>query len=149
MRAWTSSIWLRIFNRLMGSCRQDMNLQIPLRQATGGAVEVRQGLCTTALVVWITWRKFKDRMQRTATSGPVPLLPCCSKYRLCGPAVRLPDYKSRDPGLDSRRYRIFWEVVGLERGPLSLVSTKEELIVRKRSGSSLENREYGRRDPLC
>jgi hypothetical protein len=32
---------------------------------------------------------------------------------------------------DSRRYQIFWEVVGLERGPLSLVSTTEELLDRK------------------
>jgi hypothetical protein len=47
---------------------------------------------------------------------------------------------------DSRRYQIFWEAVGLERGPLSLVSTSEELLGRKRSGSGLENREYGRRD---
>jgi hypothetical protein len=37
--------------------------------------------------------------------------------------------------------------VGLERGPLSLVSTIEELLGRKSSGSGLENREYGRRDP--
>jgi hypothetical protein len=37
--------------------------------------------------------------------------------------------------------------VGLERGPLSLLSTIEELLGRKSSGSSLENREYGRRDP--
>jgi hypothetical protein len=37
--------------------------------------------------------------------------------------------------------------VGLERGPLSLVSTTEELLERKRSGSGLENREYFRRDP--
>jgi hypothetical protein len=29
----------------------------------------------------------------------------------------------------------------------SLVSTTEELLGRKRSGSGLENREYGRRDP--
>jgi hypothetical protein len=36
--------------------------------------------------------------------------------------------------------------VGLERGPLSLVSTTEELLGRKSSGSCLENREYGRRD---
>jgi hypothetical protein len=49
-------------------------------------------------------------------------------------------------GCDSRRYHIFWEVVGLERGPLSLVSTIEELLGRKSSGSGLENREYGRRD---
>jgi hypothetical protein len=51
---------------------------------------------------------------------------------------------------DSRRYQIFWEVVGLERGPLSLVSTTEELLGRKCSGFGLENREYGRRDQwLC
>jgi hypothetical protein len=47
----------------------------------------------------------------------------------------------------SRRYQIFWEVVGLERGPLSVVSTIEELLGRKSSGCSLENREYGGRDP--
>jgi hypothetical protein len=37
--------------------------------------------------------------------------------------------------------------VGLERGPLSLVSTIEELLGRKNSSSDLENRDYGRRDP--
>jgi hypothetical protein len=37
--------------------------------------------------------------------------------------------------------------VGLERSPLSLVSIIEELLGRKSSGSGLENREYGRRDP--
>jgi hypothetical protein len=50
-------------------------------------------------------------------------------------------------GIYSRRYQIFWEVVGLERGPLSLVSTIEELLERKISGSGLEIREYCRRDP--
>jgi hypothetical protein len=50
-------------------------------------------------------------------------------------------------GFNSRRYQIFWEVMDLERGPLSLVSTIEELLGRKSSGSGLENREYGRRDP--
>jgi hypothetical protein len=38
--------------------------------------------------------------------------------------------------------------VGPERGPLSLVSTTEELLGRKSSGSGLENREYGRKDAL-
>jgi hypothetical protein len=37
--------------------------------------------------------------------------------------------------------------VGLERGPLSLVSTTEELLGRKSRGSGLENWEYGRREP--
>jgi hypothetical protein len=36
--------------------------------------------------------------------------------------------------------------VGLERGPLGLVGTIEELLERKSSGSGLEKREYGRRD---
>jgi hypothetical protein len=48
---------------------------------------------------------------------------------------------------DSKRYQIFWEVVGLEQGLLSLVSTIEELFERKSSGSGLENREYDRGDP--
>jgi hypothetical protein len=49
-------------------------------------------------------------------------------------------------GFDSRRYQNFWEVVGLERGPLSLVSTTEELFERKSSGSGIEIREYCHRD---
>jgi hypothetical protein len=55
---------------------------------------------------------------------------------LCGLVVTVPGYQ------------IFWEVVGLQRGPLSLVSAIEELLARNSSGSSLENREYGRGDPL-
>jgi hypothetical protein len=41
--------------------------------------------------------------------------------RLCDLVVRVPGYISRDPGFDSRRYEIFWELVCLERGPLNLV----------------------------
>jgi hypothetical protein len=50
--------------------------------------------------------------------------------------------------LDSQRYQLFWEVVGLKRGTLSLVRTTEELLERKISGSGLGSREYGHRDPL-
>jgi hypothetical protein len=50
-------------------------------------------------------------------------------------------------GLGSRRYLIFWEAVGLERGPLSLVSKTGDVLGRKSSGSGLESREYGRRGP--
>jgi hypothetical protein len=42
---------------------------------------------------------------------------------------------------------MFWEVVGLKRGSLSLVSTTEELLKRQSNGSGLGSREYGRRDP--
>jgi hypothetical protein len=38
--------------------------------------------------------------------------------------------------------------MGLERGPLTLVSTIEELLGRNSSDSGLENRGYGRGDPL-
>jgi hypothetical protein len=48
--------------------------------------------------------------------------------RLCGQEVRVPGYRSRGPGFDSWRYQIVREVVGLERGPLSLVRIIEELL---------------------
>jgi hypothetical protein len=51
--------------------------------------------------------------------------------RLCGLVVRV-------SGFDSRRNHIFWEVVGMERVPLSLVSTTEELTGRDSSSSSIE-----------
>jgi hypothetical protein len=41
-------------------------------------------------------------------------------------------------GFDSRSYQIVREVVGLERGPLNLLSTIEELLERKNSGNGLE-----------
>jgi hypothetical protein len=37
----------------------------------------------------------------------------------------------RGSGFDSRRYLIFRKVVGLERGPLSLVGIIDELLERK------------------
>jgi hypothetical protein len=53
--------------------------------------------------------------------------------RLCGPVVRVLGYRSGGPG-SIPGTTIFSEekkVVGLERGPLSLVSTTEELLDRK------------------
>jgi hypothetical protein len=44
--------------------------------------------------------------------------------------VRVPGYRSRGPGFDSRRYQIFWKIVGLERGPLSLMRITGELLER-------------------
>jgi hypothetical protein len=61
--------------------------------------------------------------------------------------VGVPGYRSRDPGSIHGATRFFWEVVGLERGPLSLVSTTEEILGRKSSGSGLESRKYSSRDP--
>jgi hypothetical protein len=50
--------------------------------------------------------------------------------RLCGLVVRVPGYRSRGPGFESRRHQIFWEIVGLERGPLSLMRITEGLLER-------------------
>jgi hypothetical protein len=51
------------------------------------------------------------------------------KDRLCGLVVRVLDYRCRDPGFDS--WALQKKGVGLERGPLSLVSTTEVLLSRK------------------
>jgi hypothetical protein len=59
----------------------------------------------------------------------------CSRDRLCGLATD-PEVRVRFSALP-----YFLRSVSLERGPLSLVSTTEELLERKSSGFGLENRE--------
>jgi hypothetical protein len=49
-------------------------------------------------------------------------------------------------GFDSQCYQISWEVVVLERGPLSLLFTEEKVLKRNNSGSGIESRLYDRRD---
>jgi hypothetical protein len=61
--------------------------------------------------------------------------------------VRISGYRSRGPVFDSRHYQIFWEVMGLDRGQLGLVSTIEELLGRTRSGFGRGNRECDLGDP--
>jgi hypothetical protein len=58
----------------------------------------------------------------------IPYL-CCSPHRLCGLVVRVLGYRSGGPGSIPGTTRK--KVVGLERGPPSLVSTSEELLDRK------------------
>jgi hypothetical protein len=52
------------------------------------------------------------------------------KDRLCGPVVRVLDYRSGGLGPIPGTTRIKKKVVGLERSPLSFVSTTEELLDR-------------------
>jgi hypothetical protein len=59
---------------------------------------------------------------------------------LSGLVARVPGYRSRDPGFDSRRYQIFWEVVGLERGL--------ERLEWKSSGSGSRKPRLGRGYPM-
>jgi hypothetical protein len=65
---------------------------------------------------------------------------------ICGLVVRVSGYRSRGPSSIPGATRFFWVVVGLERGPLGHVSTVEELLGRKSSGTGLESQEYGHRD---
>jgi hypothetical protein len=60
--------------------------------------------------------------------------------------VRVPGYRSRGPRFDSRRYQFFWEVVGLERGPLSLVRIIKELLERKVAALGYKTEINGRGD---
>jgi hypothetical protein len=61
--------------------------------------------------------------------------------RLCSLVVRVSGYRFRGLGFDSEPYQIFWEVGGLEQGPLSLMRTIEELLEWKSNGFSQENRD--------
>jgi hypothetical protein len=62
--------------------------------------------------------------------------------------VGVPGYRSRGPGSIPGAITFFFlDVMGLERGQLSLASTIEEQLERKSSGSVLENPDYGRGDP--
>jgi hypothetical protein len=67
--------------------------------------------------------------------------------RLCGLLVRVLAYRSRGPGFHSRRYHIFWELVGLERCPLSFMRIIEEPF-QGNSSSGLANQINGRGKPL-
>ena len=77
----------------------------------------------------------KERVELCSPSVPSwPFLGWTLPYlylysdRLCGLVVRVSGYRYRGLGFDSRRYQIFWVVVGVERGPLSLVRSIEELL---------------------
>jgi hypothetical protein len=63
--------------------------------------------------------------------------------RLCGLVVRVPGYRSSGPGSNYGATDL-----SLEQCPLSFGTTIEELLGRNNSGSGLEKREYGSRDPV-
>jgi hypothetical protein len=103
--------------QLLDACRKKYEKQI--------LVSSFQSFCSL-----VTAPKWRDRFDEIRFYSDV----------LCGLVVRVPGYRSRSSGFVSRRYQIFWEVAGLERGPLSLVRIIEELLEWKSSGSGQENR---------
>jgi hypothetical protein len=70
-------------------------------------------------------------------------------WSLCGLVIKVPGYRSKDPGIDSRHYQILWEVVGIKRGPLSLVNITEKLLEWKSSGFGSRKPRLMTVDPLC
>jgi hypothetical protein len=77
-----------------------------------------------------------------------------SQILLCGTGgsvvINTVCYKSEGRGFETRWGKLFFSPIYLifpAALSLSLVSTIEELLGRKISGSGLESREYGRRDP--
>jgi hypothetical protein len=64
---------------------------------------------------------------------------CCrSRDRLCDLVVRVPGYRSRDPGFDFRHYQIFLRSGGSGTGPIGLVNiTEESLFIYTGSTSPL------------
>jgi hypothetical protein len=95
-----------------------------------------------------SWRRLRGVVMLSAlqAANSSLILSELRSGRLCGLVARAPDFRSRGPMFDSCCYQIFWEVAGLERGPLSFVSTIEELLGRESSGSGLDGQEYGCRD---
>jgi hypothetical protein len=55
--------------------------------------------------------------------------------------VTVPGYRSKGLGFDFRRYQIFGEVVGVERGPFHPVRIIEELPECRSCGPGLESRD--------
>jgi hypothetical protein len=86
-------------------------------------------ICSLRSMYFIVWYRFK---WISCILTVLTLFP--SGDRLCGLLVRVPGHTSRGPGFDSWRYKIFWEVVDLERGPFSLVRITEKLLEWKSSG---------------
>jgi hypothetical protein len=81
-----------------------------------------------------------DELERIRKEAVVTWPPVWS----CGQSSWLQIQRS---GFDFRSYQIFRKVLGLERGPLSLVSTSEGPLGIESSGSGLEYWDYVRRDP--
>jgi hypothetical protein len=72
------------------------------------------------LPVWCWEQQWSTFMFYTDLTYPAKELKQRTMMRttFCGLVVRVPGYRSGGPGFAFRRYQIFWQVVGLERGPL-------------------------------
>jgi hypothetical protein len=99
-----------------------------------GGTEIKGDTSAVGLCWWCEFSGLYYRYHKEKTETLIDASKEVGDH-LCGLVVRVPGYRSRGPEFDSLRYQIFWEVVGLERGPRSLMSIIEELLEWKSSGS--------------
>jgi hypothetical protein len=82
-----------------------------------------------------TWAVYKNKLRyKSFTMSFVPKFVILIYLQVITRSSWLHIHRS---GFDSRRYQIFRAVVDLELGPLSLISTTEEIYGKKSSGSGL------------
>jgi hypothetical protein len=110
----------------------------------------------THLPTWtLSWkdptRTFPLRGQRegfmTYSHGLTQAFACYQHMIIMDEALPWRKRQHMSPKEDSLRYQILWEVVGLERGPLSLAITNDHLHGRKIRGSCLETKNTAVEDP--
>jgi hypothetical protein len=93
------------------------------------SVHIRTIRCISQKIAKFT---FSFKLSENSDINELHLLSdTCNVDRLCGLAVRVLGYRSGGPRSIPGTTRKKKKVVGLERGPLSLVSTTEELLDRK------------------
>jgi hypothetical protein len=141
-------------SRLSTKCGSLDSLQHsgPSRPVRGTGLTLSSTVVTTCIGCSALWPHFyyitEDSVKSLRRNNLNTYL-CRNVFNLVFVIPRPPLWSSgQSSWLQIQRSRV-WEVLGLERDPLSLVNTIEELLGRNSSGSGLEIREYGRVDPLC
>jgi hypothetical protein len=72
-------------------------------------------------------------LEQPALHCPLSFITCRRLRRnLCLIVVKVPGYRPRGPGFDSRLYKILCVVVGLEQDPLRLVRINEGYLQEKK-----------------
>jgi hypothetical protein len=116
-------------------------------------------ICTSCIVYWHRTLNDHHALGSRVPEPLIILVKRLSAFAHCMSITGPPLWSSgqsswlqiQRSGFDSRRYQIFWEVVGLEPCPLSLVSTIEELLGRKVAApvKKAENTAVGMRNADC
>jgi hypothetical protein len=131
-------LWSFGFHKMLGNYQ--VATQFVASWVVLSSIELGSGFPSNATLVWIFYsvtatcfglmtifrRKYIELVSYVCTFLSATFILrmwWCILDHLYGLVVRVPGYRSRGPGFDSPSYQSFWEVMGLELGPLSLMST--------------------------